>query len=141
MECTVRGQRATSSPPKASHFVPASAPFLRILTGNARVDVREDKEKNLVSAMFELPGVNKESLSVGVHKSLLTVSGESRSESGSSGNVYLLRERRFGHFSRSITVPEGIKPGEIKASMENGVLTVTYPRHASEQISKKIAVS
>ena len=35
----------------------------------------------------------------------------------------------------------GFQPEEIKASMENGVLTVTYPRAAAEQAPKKITIS
>ncbi|KAM5541337.1 hypothetical protein V8D89_004891 [Ganoderma adspersum] len=106
-----------------------------------RIDVHEDKEKNLVTATFELPGLNKENVSIDVHNNLLTVSGESKFESDSNENGYLLRERRFGRFSRSVPVPEGVKPEEIKAAMENGVLTVTYPRAAPEQAPKKITIS
>ena len=80
-----------------------------VLTENLRVGVREDKEKNLVSAAFELPGVNKENVSVDVHDSLLTVSGDSKSESGSNSRWYLLRQGHFGGFLRSIRVPEGVK--------------------------------
>lgn len=65
-----------------------------------RVNVREDKEKNLVSATFELPSVRD---------NLLTVSGESKSDSESDGSWYLIRGRHFGRFSRSFPVPEGVK--------------------------------
>ncbi|KAM5541346.1 hypothetical protein V8D89_004900 [Ganoderma adspersum] len=106
-----------------------------------RIDVHEDKEKNLVTATIELPGLNKENVSIDVHNNLLTVSGESKFESDTNENGYLLRERHFGRFSRSVPVPEGVKPEEIKASMENGVLTVTYPRAAPEQAPKKITIS
>ncbi|PIL30303.1 hypothetical protein GSI_07485 [Ganoderma sinense ZZ0214-1] len=105
-----------------------------------RIDVHEDKEKNLVTATFELPGLNKENVSIDVHNNVLTVSGESKFESENTEDGYLLRERRFGRFSRSVPVPEGVKPEEIKASMENGVLTVTYPRSAPEQAPKKITI-
>ena len=54
---------------------------LPVLTQNLRVDVREDKEKNLVSATIHLPGVSRENVSVDVHNNLLKVSGESKSES------------------------------------------------------------
>ncbi|PIL30314.1 hypothetical protein GSI_07498 [Ganoderma sinense ZZ0214-1] len=106
-----------------------------------RVDVHEDKEKNLVTATFELPGLNKENVSIDVHNNLLTVSGESKFESENNEDGYLLRERRLGRFSRSVPVPEGIKAEEIKASLENGVLTVTYPRAVAEQAPKKITIS
>ena len=82
---------------------------LSMLTGHCRIDVHEDKEKNLVTATFELPGLNKENVSIDVHNNVLTVSGESKFESNSNENGYLLRERRFGRFSRSVPVPEGIK--------------------------------
>ena len=74
-----------------------------------RVDVHEDKDKNLVTAAFELPGVNKENVSIDVHNNLLTVSGESKFESDRDENGYVVRERRFGRFSRSLPVPEGVK--------------------------------
>uniref|UniRef100_A0A5K1K241 SHSP domain-containing protein n=1 Tax=Ganoderma boninense TaxID=34458 RepID=A0A5K1K241_9APHY len=106
-----------------------------------RVDVHEDKEKNLVTATFELPGLNKENVAIDVHNNVLTVSGESKFDSENNDNGYLLRERRFGRFSRSVPIPEGVKAEEIKASMENGVLTVTYPRAAPEQAPKKITIS
>ena len=62
-----------------------------------------------MTATFELPGLNKENVSIDVHNNVLTVSGESKFESDSNENGYLLRERRFGRFSRSVPVPEGIK--------------------------------
>ena len=114
-----------------------------------------------MSTTFELPGVNKDSVSVDVLNNLLTVSSETKSEAESNGNGYLSRERRFGRFPRTSPVPEvvkvcrlrlcahlpayrltsGCQPEEIKASMENSVLTVTYPRQILEHISKKIASS
>ncbi|KAM5541340.1 hypothetical protein V8D89_004894 [Ganoderma adspersum] len=101
-----------------------------------RIDVREDKEKNVVNTTFELPGVNKDSVSVDVLNNLLAVSGESKSEAEGNGNG-----RRFGRFSRTFPVSEGVNPQEIKATKENDVLTVTYPRQILEHISKKTAVS
>ena len=62
-----------------------------------------------MSAAFELPGVNKENVSVDVHNNPLTVSGESKSESENNGSWYLLRECHFGRFSRTFPVPEGVK--------------------------------
>ena len=62
-----------------------------------------------MTATFELPGLNKENVSIDVHNNVLTVSGESKFESDSNENGYLLQERRFGRFSRSVPVPEGVK--------------------------------
>ncbi|KAI0634915.1 HSP20-like chaperone [Trametes polyzona] len=106
-----------------------------------RIDVHEDKEKNLVSATFELPGINKQDVNIDLRNNVLTVSGESKAESEKQENGYVVRERRFGRFARSLPVPEGVKPEEIKASMDNGVLTVTFPRQTAEQQPKRITVS
>ncbi|GJF00577.1 HSP20-like chaperone [Phanerochaete sordida] len=114
--------------------------------GNARalrprMDVHEDAEKNVVTASFELPGLSKENVNIDVHNGTLTVSGESKFEQDKNENGWAVRERRFGKFSRSIPLPQGIKPEEIKASMENGVLNVTFPKTTPEQAPKKITIA
>ncbi|KAI0763981.1 HSP20-like chaperone [Trametes elegans] len=106
-----------------------------------RVDVHEDKEKNLVTATFELPGINKQDVNIDLRNNVLTVSGESKAETEKKENGYVVRERRFGRFARSLPVPEGVKPEEIKAAMDNGVLTVSFPRETAEQQPKKITVA
>ena len=103
--------------------------------------MHEDAEKNLVTATFELPGMSKDAVNIDVADNVLTVSGESRISSEHNENGYAVRERRFGKFSRSIPVPQGIKEEEIKASLENGVLSMSFPRTAPEAQPRKIAVA
>ncbi|KAH9857290.1 HSP20-like chaperone [Lenzites betulinus] len=104
------------------------------------IDVHEDKDQNVITATFELPGLKKEDVNIDVHNNVLTVSGETKLTEERNENGYVVKERRYGKFSRSLPVPQGIKSEEIKASLENGVLTVTYPRTSPEQAPKKIAV-
>ncbi|KIP02633.1 hypothetical protein PHLGIDRAFT_111869 [Phlebiopsis gigantea 11061_1 CR5-6] len=106
-----------------------------------RMDVHEDKDKNLVTATFELPGLTKENVNIDVHNDALTVSGESQVSSERDENGYAVRERRFGKFSRSIPLPRGIKSEDIKASMEDGILTVTFPKTTPEQAPKKVTIA
>ncbi|KAF7319816.1 SHSP domain-containing protein [Mycena kentingensis (nom. inval.)] len=54
---------------------------------------------------------------------------------------YAVRERRYGKFARTLQLPQGVKDEEIKANMENGVLTVTFPKSSPEQAPKKISVA
>ena len=75
--------------------------------------MHEDKEKNLVTATFELPGINKENVNIDVQNNVLTVSGESKFESGRDENGYVVRERRFGRFSRSLPIPQGLKVSKV----------------------------
>ncbi|KAH8093060.1 small heat shock protein [Cristinia sonorae] len=106
-----------------------------------RMDVHEDAQSNTVLATFELPGLKKEDVNIDVHNNILTVSGESKISSERDENGYAVRERRFGKFSRSIPLPQGIKGEDIKASLENGVLSVTFPKTTTEQAPKKIAIN
>ena len=73
------------------------------------MDLHEDREKNLVTATFELPGLSKENVQLDVKDNVLTVSGESTISSEHNERGYAVRERRFGKFSRSLPLPEGVK--------------------------------
>ncbi|EPQ58632.1 HSP20-like chaperone [Gloeophyllum trabeum ATCC 11539] len=105
------------------------------------MDVHEDAEKNLVTATFELPGLRKEDVNIDVHNNQLTVSGETKQDASREENGYAVRERRYGKFSRTIPLPQGVKPEEIKAGLENGILTVTFPKTSAEAAPKKITIS
>ncbi|KAL1758274.1 HSP20-like chaperone [Schizophyllum commune] len=107
----------------------------------AMMDLHEDAEKNLVTATFELPGLKKEDVQVNVQNGLLTVSGETKSESDKEEQGYAVRERRYGKISRTLRLPEGVKEDEVKAALENGVLTVTFPKTGAQNTPKKITVA
>ncbi|THH15411.1 hypothetical protein EW146_g5050 [Bondarzewia mesenterica] len=106
-----------------------------------KMDVHEGKGTNTVTAAFELPGLKKEDVQIDVHNNRLTVAGESKADSERKEEGYAVRERRYGRFSRTLPLPEGIKTEEIKASMDNGVLTVTFPKSSPESVPKKITIS
>ncbi|KAK0214076.1 small heat shock protein [Armillaria fumosa] len=106
-----------------------------------RMDLHEDAAKNTVTATFELPGLKKEDVEIDVHEGYLTVSGESKISSEHEENGYAVRERRFGKFSRTLRLPQGVKEEEIKASLDNGLLTVTFPKASPETAPKKITIA
>ena len=74
-----------------------------------RMDLHEDKEKNVMTAQFELPGLTKENVNIDLRDNVLTVSGECAMSSECDERGYSVRERRFGKFARSLPVPQGIK--------------------------------
>ena len=73
------------------------------------MDVHYDKDTNKVNVTFELPGMQKEDVSIDVHNDVLTVSGEDKTSSERSEGGYVIRERRYGKFSRSLSLPHGLK--------------------------------
>ncbi|GLB42423.1 putative small heat shock protein (HSP20) family protein [Lyophyllum shimeji] len=105
-----------------------------------RMDLFENQERNQVTATFELPGMRKEDVNIDLQNGRLIVSGQARTSEQREENGYAVRERRSGRFSRTLQLPQGVKDRDIKASMENGVLTVTFPRTTPEMASKRISV-
>lgn len=73
------------------------------------MDLLENKEKNTVTATFELPGFKKQDVSIDVHNNRLTVSAESKAVSEEEKDGYAVKERRFGKFSRTLQLPQGVK--------------------------------
>ena len=73
------------------------------------MDLHEDTEKNLVTASFEFPGLSKEDVQIDIQHNKLTISAETKQSTDHSEGGYAVRERRFGKFSRTLQLPQGIK--------------------------------
>lgn len=102
------------------------------------LDVVEEDDAYTVKA--SLPGVKPEDVDITYNKGMLTIRGEMKDESETIKGQYALRERRFGSFSRTITLPTTIKAEEIDANYRDGILTVKLPK-AEEVKPKRIAVN
>ena len=76
----------------------------------------------------DLPGVKPEDVEITIQGNTLSVRGEVKQEEEVKGEDYLVQERRYGSFVRSVTLPEGLAPDKAEASFENGVLTITIPK-------------
>ena len=72
-----------------------------------------------------LSGVNREDVRITLSNSVLTVSGERKSELDEDDVSFYVRERYYGAFRRSFTLPAGINEDAISADFENGLLEVT----------------
>ncbi|KAJ3509888.1 hypothetical protein NLJ89_g4981 [Agrocybe chaxingu] len=117
--------------------VPNTRPDGIIKPFRPRMDLHEDAENNVVTATFELPGLKKENVLIDVHDHRVTVSAESRQSERFHEHGFAIRERRIGKFSRTLQLPVGVKDEEIKASMEHGLLTLTFPKSATDLPPKK----
>lgn len=94
---------------------------------NARIDWKETPEAHVFRA--DLPGVKKEEVKVEVEDGrVLQISGERSREKEEKNDKWHRVERSSGKFLRRFRLPENTKLDEVKASMENGVLTVTVPK-------------
>jgi HSP20 family protein len=90
------------------------------------VDVTETAEAVVVKA--EVPGMDAKDINISVTGEVLTITGEKKSEREEKEENYHLAERRYGSFSRAMTLPAEVNLDQIEAKYDQGVLTVTCPK-------------
>jgi HSP20 family protein len=94
----------------------------------ARMPMDAVRRGDRVEISFELPGVDADTIDVEVENNVLTVTAE-RNENAErrEGDEVLVRERRFGRYTRQISLGDNLDPDKLEARYENGVLHVTVP--------------
>lgn len=92
-----------------------------------RADIRDLDDKFVLEA--ELPGFNKEDISLDLKEGILTIKAEHKEAQEQKQGEYIRRERRTGSFARSFDV-SGIDESGITAAYNNGILEVTLPKQA-----------
>ena len=98
----------------------------------ARIDWKETPEAHVFKA--DVPGLKKEEVKVEVDDgNILQISGERNKEQEEKTDQWHRVERSSGKFLRRFRLPDNAKPEQIKASMENGVLTVTVPKEEAKK--------
>lgn len=103
-----------------------------------RVDVKETENEYQVHA--DLPGLVKEDVSISLEDGVLTIKGERKqSEEAKEENQYY-SERSYGNFSRSLNLPSKVDEKKIKASLKDGVLSISLPK-VEEAKPREIAIS
>ncbi len=104
-----------------------------------RVDTSEDDKAYHVTA--ELPGMTEKDIEVTFADNMLTISGEKKEETEVKEENYHRRERHFGSFRRSFTLPAEVDEAKIAASFKDGVMTIDLPKsRTAQKKAKKITV-
>ncbi len=101
----------------------------------APVDVYETDNEILVEAV--MPGVKVDNIQISITGDILRIRGEMSSEQGEAKEDarYLLRERQYGSYSRSLRLPMEVNAKNASAEMENGILKLTLPK--AEEVKPK----
>ena len=119
--------------------VPSSARETTAIA-NTRIDWKETPEAHIFKA--DLPGIKKEEVKVEVEDGrVLQISGERSREQEEKNDTWHRVERSSGKFMRRFRLPENAKVDQVKAAMENGVLTVTVPKEMKRPDVKTIDIS
>ena len=103
-----------------------------------RVDISESDGTYLFKA--DLPGMNKQDVSVTLAGDMLTIQGERKRESEETKPHFHRMERTIGSFSRSFSLPVDADPGSIHAHCENGELTISIARKAGSPAKEPVRV-
>ena len=101
------------------------------------IDVTESDDEYAISV--ELPGVEKDDVTVECKDGVLTIHGEKKSEREEVREQARLLERQYGAFSRSLSMPQDAKIDGIKAKFSDGVLRVAIPKKP-ESKAKTVAI-
>jgi HSP20 family protein len=110
---TLFDQSASSGDASARRWIPA-------------MDLIETSDHYVLRV--DLPGLSDEDVNIELQDNVLTLSGERKSERDQQREGYYRLERSAGVFSRSLTLPEGVDPGGVKARFDRGVLEIKIPR-------------
>lgn len=95
-----------------------------------RTDIIEHENDYVLN--IELPDVEKKDIKVSLADSKLTVSVTKEEDAEEKGS-YLLKERRYGSYSRSYYVGDDVKFKNISAKLNNGILTLTIQKTKEEE--------
>jgi len=113
---------------RAAHTDPAAA---SAITWRPVADVVEDAEG--VTVRLEVPGVEKDAISVTVEQGTLTVSGEKKADTAEGDATWRRVESWRGAFQRSFALSDHLDPERIEAAYRAGVLTLRLPRRESSK--------
>jgi len=91
-----------------------------------RVDVTEHEDRFEVEA--EIPGMEKNEIAIEVQDRMLAIRGEKKGDEEKKTEGCHIRERHWGRFERTFTLPDNVEVDKIDAAYKNGVLTIAIPK-------------
>ncbi|XP_073305776.1 17.3 kDa class I heat shock protein-like [Primulina huaijiensis] len=128
--------------PSSSHFrqlsdnIRSSLPSEMASFSSAMIDWKETPTAHVFKA--DVPGLRKEEVKVELEDDrVLHIRGERKREMEEKGDTWQRVERSSGTFVRRFRLPENAKVDEVKASMADGVLTVTVPKADAKKADVK----
>jgi|SRR5271154_3119270 len=101
------------------------------------IEARVEDGKFVVRA--DLPGIDAKDVDIKVVGDVLTIKGLREEQQESKKADFFRREIRYGSFERSISLPEGIKAEDLKATYRDGVVELSAPM-TKEAVPKEVKI-
>jgi len=106
--------------------------------GQLSIDVYQTPDELVVKST--IAGVKPENIDISINNDMLTIRGKRLCQEEMAEENYLIKECYWGGFSRSVILPVEVEAEKVKASLDNGVLTVILPKAKSaKQFSIKVS--
>jgi len=102
-----------------------------------RLNISEADNKYLIEA--ELPGVKQNDLELKLDNNILIIKGKTEENNENKERNYFMRERYYGSFQRSLTLPNNTNEDDINATFKDGILNIEITKKL-ENSTKKIEV-
>jgi len=118
-------------------FNDSFVPSRNLLRDTFKIDIGETDKEYQIEA--EIPGVKKDEIALNVENDELCISINRTEEKNDESRNYIHRERRVSSMSRRIRLANAALD-EIKAKLDEGILTVTIPKYEKSANSRKIEI-
>lgn len=102
-----------------------------------KLNISETDNKYFIEA--ELPGVKQGDLELKLDNNILVIKGKTEESKESKERNYFMRERYYGSFQRSLTLPNNINENDIIANFKDGILNIEITKKL-ENSTKNIEV-
>ena len=106
-------------------------------SGSMRTDIR--RKDDMYYLDIEVPGYAKEDIRIALYNGTLTVtaSHSTAADNGTEKGRLLRRERFLGNLERSFRVSTALRDTDIRASLNNGILTIALPSEEKKEREEK----
>lgn len=99
------------------------------MAGSKRISIDLADRGGEFVATADVPGFEKDEIDVRVTGDTLSIEAEREEEREAEDETYIRNERRSQSMRRSIRLPEPVEEEDVSATYQNGVLTITLPKH------------
>ena len=89
-----------------------------------------------IEVRASVPGVDPGDIQITVENDVLTINGQTASDTETAGGDFLMRERRSGSFHRALRLPDTVDVDRAETSYDNGVVTISFPKLESKKAKK-----
>lgn len=112
-------------------------PSRNLMNDTFKIDVKETEKEYLIEA--ELPGIQKDEVALNLDDGKLCISVNREENINEEKEKYIHRERRYSSMTRSVYLADSI-PDNIKAKLDNGILSITVQKEEKLKNSHKIEI-